>query len=286
MSISMKNPTQPEEPAPEFTTREDVEAMINRLDKKWCEIKKLLRAEEDLLIESDARDLAREAEEESGEDWSRSLPLQPANFGMSSGETDALLNSAKALDPEHEIRERLVKMQWQNRGLIVYSVICTVMFLYLLCSVFFSNDSYALNPNKGDAKTAVHAAAAPLTPGPTPAQATALTDREPTPEAARDPARVAALPAGQRDTQEKSAAQTSPAAVGTDQAPEATQVEYVGSITSNKYHYRSCKWAKFIIPRKEIVFHSVAEARKAGYIPCPTCRPPLSYEVRTSARDR
>ena len=86
--------------------------------------------------------------------------------------------------------------------------------------------------------------------------------------------------------QEKAAVQTSLAAIGTDRAPEAPQVEFVGSITSNKYHYRSCKWAKYIIPRKELVFHSVAEARQEGYLPCPTCRPPRRDEVRTSARDR
>jgi hypothetical protein len=152
MSTSMQNPTQPEGPAPEFTTREDVEAMINRLDKKWGEIKKLLRTGEDLLVEADARDLAGEPEDEPREDWLRSLPFQQVNFGMNPGETDALLDGAKALDPEEEIRERLTKVQWQNRGLIVYSVICTVMFLYLLFSVFFSNDSYTLSPNKGDAK--------------------------------------------------------------------------------------------------------------------------------------
>ena len=110
----------------------------------------------------------REAEDEPAEDWLRSLPFQQTNFGMSPGETDALLNSAQALDPEHEIRERLTKVQWQNRGLIVYSVICTVTFLYLLLSVFFSNDSYALSQKKGDAAKAVPAAAAPETPGPHP----------------------------------------------------------------------------------------------------------------------
>ncbi len=94
---------------------------------------------------------------------------------------------------------------------------------------------------------------------------------------------LAAAPAAPHETQEKAAVQTSLAAIGTDQAPEAPQVEYVGSITSDKYHYRSCKWAKYIIPRKEVVFHSVAEAQKEGYISCPTCRPPLSDEIRTTA---
>lgn len=49
---------------------------------------------------------------------------------------------------------------------------------------------------------------------------------------------------------------------------------YVGSITSNKYHYPDCKWAKTIIPGKLIGFKSVAEAEAKGYIPCPTCNPP------------
>ncbi len=157
------------------------------------------------------------------------------------------------------------------------------MFLYLLFSVFFSNDSYALSPNKGDAKKAGPAAAALETPAPIPAVAAAVPVSEPAPEAAKEPAIVAMAPAGPRATPEKTADQTALAAVGTDQTPVVPQVEYVGSITSDKYHYRSCQWAKYIIPRKEVVFHSVAEARQEGYIPCPTCRPPRQDEVRTTA---
>ena len=286
MSTSMKNSTQPDGPAPAFTSREDVEAMINRLDQKWREIKKLLQDEEDLLVEADVRDLAGEPEDEPADDWLRSLPFQQTNFGMSPGETDALLNSAQALDPEHEIRERLTKVQWQNRGLIVYSVICTVTFLYLLLSVFFSNDSFALSQKKGDAAKALPAAAAPKTPGPTPAVAAALPVSEPAPEAAPEPAIVAMAPAGPRAIQAKTADPTTLAAIGTGPAPVVPQIEYIGSITSNKYHYRSCQWAKHIIPRKELVFHSVAEARQEGYIPCPTCRPPCHDEVRTTSADR
>jgi methylphosphotriester-DNA--protein-cysteine methyltransferase len=58
----------------------------------------------------------------------------------------------------------------------------------------------------------------------------------------------------------------------------------VGSRNSNKYHYRTCKRAKYIRPKSERVFHSVAEAQKAGYISCPTCRPPLTDESQMSAR--
>jgi pilus assembly protein CpaE len=58
--------------------------------------------------------------------------------------------------------------------------------------------------------------------------------------------------------------------------PPGTESEpkYVGSITSDKYHYPDCKWAKTIRPEKLISFKSVAEAKEKGYRRCPTCTPP------------
>ena len=56
----------------------------------------------------------------------------------------------------------------------------------------------------------------------------------------------------------------------------ASPVKYVGSSSSNKYHYLECKWAKTIHPEKLITFKSVSEAKAAGYIRCPACNPPLS----------
>jgi len=59
--------------------------------------------------------------------------------------------------------------------------------------------------------------------------------------------------------------------------PEANVAgKYVGSKTSNKYHYPDCKWAKTIAPERLITFKSVEEAKKAGYKPCPVCKPPIS----------
>jgi len=63
-------------------------------------------------------------------------------------------------------------------------------------------------------------------------------------------------------------------------------VQYLGSITSNKYHYPTCKWAKTIIPTKVRGFNSVAEAQKAGYIQCPTCRPPLADDPLSQERPK
>lgn len=67
----------------------------------------------------------------------------------------------------------------------------------------------------------------------------------------------------------------SPDDAGSKAAVSVPTVKYVGSITSNKYHYPDCKWAKTIQPEKLIGFSSVKEAREKGYIPCPVCRPPV-----------
>jgi hypothetical protein len=59
--------------------------------------------------------------------------------------------------------------------------------------------------------------------------------------------------------------------------PEAeSEVEFVGSKTSNKYHYPTCKWVKWIHPSKLIKFKSPAEAEEHRYTPCPLCKPPRS----------
>jgi hypothetical protein len=54
--------------------------------------------------------------------------------------------------------------------------------------------------------------------------------------------------------------------------------EFWGSKTSNKYHYPTCKWTKQIRPSNLVKFKSPEEAQKAGYIPCPVCKPPKTTE--------
>lgn len=68
----------------------------------------------------------------------------------------------------------------------------------------------------------------------------------------------------------------SPDDAGSKASVSVPTVKYVGSITSNKYHYPDCKWAKTIQPDKLIGFSSAKEAREKGYIPCPFCRPPVA----------
>jgi hypothetical protein len=60
-------------------------------------------------------------------------------------------------------------------------------------------------------------------------------------------------------------------------------VKYVGSKTSNKYHYPYCKWVKLIKPERLLTFSSVREAKDSGnYVRCPTCRPPFTDETETA----
>jgi hypothetical protein len=54
----------------------------------------------------------------------------------------------------------------------------------------------------------------------------------------------------------------------------ATETYFVGSKTSNKYHFPECKWAKTIRPSHLIIFKSLKDAQDRGYIPCPACKPP------------
>jgi pilus assembly protein CpaE len=61
---------------------------------------------------------------------------------------------------------------------------------------------------------------------------------------------------------------------GSSSTEDKLSPKYVGSVTSNKYHYPECKWAKTILPEKLIGFNSVEEAQEKGYIRCPTCKPP------------
>ena len=48
---------------------------------------------------------------------------------------------------------------------------------------------------------------------------------------------------------------------------------FVGSKSSKKFHTMQCASGKKISEKNRIVFHSVAEASKAGYKPCKICKP-------------
>lgn len=67
-----------------------------------------------------------------------------------------------------------------------------------------------------------------------------------------------------------------PGDTGSNAPSPVPMVKFVGSKTSNKYHYPDCRWAKQIRPEKLVTFSSAEEARENGYVPCPECKPPKS----------
>jgi micrococcal nuclease len=58
---------------------------------------------------------------------------------------------------------------------------------------------------------------------------------------------------------------------------------FVGSKNSNKFHTPDCIWAKKIKPENLIVFSSIEEAEKAGYVACKICQP-ASPTVKTETQ--
>ncbi len=48
--------------------------------------------------------------------------------------------------------------------------------------------------------------------------------------------------------------------------------EVVASRNGDKYHLPTCSGAKSISPKNKITFASIAEARKAGYLPAGNCK--------------
>ena len=83
-------------------------------------------------------------------------------------------------------------------------------------------------------------------------------------------------PAGQPANQGPGPVSGLPGATGSTAPSPVPTVKFVGSKTSNKYHYPDCKFAKQIRPGNLVTFSSVEEARQKGYVPCPACKAPKS----------
>jgi hypothetical protein len=257
--------------ASEMSPGDDIEAMIARLDEKWRELKKLLRAQENPPLEKipESQIFLSPVEQEEADTgkswWNTLLSGNKAKVGMTPLETDAIFQRVEKLDEDTKIRERLAKIEKQNLNLTIYAIVCTLLALFMVFSTYFFQYSYA--STQSSLGQPVDSQIAAPTGTMQPAAPTTLA-----PQAALQP------------TPGTSESQKIPTTASISQGKESPQVEYIGSRNSNKYHYRSCKWAKYITPKTERVFHSVAEAQQAGYIRCPTCNPPLTDAPQASAR--
>ncbi|MBN2015087.1 MAG: hypothetical protein JW778_07900 [Candidatus Altiarchaeota archaeon] len=48
---------------------------------------------------------------------------------------------------------------------------------------------------------------------------------------------------------------------------------FVGSLSSDKYHNCDCRYAKKIKPENIVCFSSREDAESEGYVPCGVCKP-------------
>jgi hypothetical protein len=133
--------------ASEMTQEDDLEAMIARLDGKWRELKKLLRAREHSPLEEipdfqvdrkeliPAEDVALE-DDNTGKSWWHSLlPGDKEKFGVTAQKTNAGNQRLENLDEDAEIRQRLTRIERQNFSLAIYAVLCTLLIVFM---IFFS----------------------------------------------------------------------------------------------------------------------------------------------------
>jgi hypothetical protein len=309
--------------APEIPVRQEVEARLGSLDPEWRELKKFLKDDVQNSILTEKPDsqvymnnLRQEVKKEASTSENVASPPLPSKKIKIAGdplEEEEIIEGLRKSYEETKIFERLARLESQYRRLTFYGsifslVIVALLFGSMLFSISLARKNVALQGNKsvqtvrqiipsqptekgspsvksavqpqesspGEPQTSPEASPPGKKAAPAPAEdhsAVTGPSQELPPSAAAP--KTSALPAGQESL----------AVTNTPQEPQTPAVTYVGSITSNKYHYPECKWAKTIIPRKIRVFHSVAEAKKAGYIRCPVCQPPLTDGSEQSTRN-
>jgi hypothetical protein len=178
----------------------------------------------------------------------------PFRVAVSALEADSIFQKVAKINRDVEVIARVEKLERQNRKMaILGSLFITLMILMLGVSTFLIFRANLLNPGIG-LKT--WQKVNPLQPSSGEAAAKATDPQPPKPVAKVSAPQPVAIPIAL-----KPAEATSPG-------------KYVGFRTSNKYHYPGCKWAAGTKPHNLLHFSTTAEARKRGYIPCPTCQPP------------
>jgi len=201
------------------------------------------------------------------------LPPNPCRLSpaISPIEADTILQKVQKINSDAELMERVIKLEKQNRKITILGsmfmtsvVLIIVVFTVLMVQANVFHRGVILHTwQKVDSPKPASGKERPQVKDPQSAEPIAKVNA---PQAAGSVAPVSASKPG------TSAAPITDPKTAKAKAP----VIYVGSITSNKYHYPDCKWAAKIKPYKLRTFHSVKEAREKGYIPCPTCRPPRS----------
>ncbi len=209
------------------------------------------------------------------------LPDNKMNKVVSPLEEEGIIERARKSYEETKILERLARVESQVRRLTIYgSIFCLLMGAFMFASSLLSlslRENFALSGKKSRQTIRQIIPAQPPEKG----SRSLKSPDQPGNPVPQEPK----TPASDRETSALPADQESLPVSNTPQEPTTPAVTYVGSITSNKYHYPECKWAKTIIPRKVRVFQSVDEAQKAGCIRCPVCQPPLTDDPEPPTRN-
>jgi ssDNA-binding Zn-finger/Zn-ribbon topoisomerase 1 len=183
---------------------------------------------------------------ESSYSWTHPKNPLPPRGAITASEVETIFQRVEKINRDKEILKRVERLERQNRKITILGSL-SMTFMFLVLAVFTVLMFQANLLSKGVGLLSSQGGESLTQP---PAQENAAKVTEP-----------------------KLAEPMKPVsdATPTEVIPLVT---YVGSITSNKYHYPHCKWAAKINPQRLRTFSSVKEAQEQGYIPCPTCGPP------------
>jgi len=231
---------------------EDLILMLDWTDSVMLEMRKFLRDQQPASAGNQNPD---DSQVSMPQEVNSAKALNP--FAMIATKAEAASQEVKKLDRDAEIIERLEKLEKPIRrialiGFLLIGLTTVILLVFALhLGQVYLGDKISLLP--GAQGISPHKPQNPAgAPGSAPKTSVAATD-------------------SQKSIPRIPEAASSPPSPGADAAPQ-----FMGSKTSNKYHYPDCRWAKRISPQKLITFPSVKEAREEGYLPCPGCKPPLT----------
>jgi hypothetical protein len=203
--------------------------------------------------------------EEASRSGAQSENPLPRRAAITASEAESFLHMVDKINRDAKIMERVERLERQNRKITILGslvMICMVLVLTIFTVLMFESNLLS----KGVGRQA--------------SQESEFLKKPPVQENAANLDKSKPIEPVAKVTEPP----TEPMKVVSDAKPTKVMppATYVGSITSNKYHYPQCKWAAEISPKKLRTFSSVKEARAEGYIPCPTCQPPKSDEEKLS----
>jgi hypothetical protein len=271
-----------EDPAPK-----DLMERLARVDSKLDKLLAYQRQHEDAELSEDLEGPEAEFSQEFGftawDDFDIKRPAKASGRGgdvlpfrasVSAKEADSIFQKVDKINRDAEVMARVEKLERQNRKIVILaSMFMTLVLVLVGATTFLMFHANLLNP--GIFREARHQVQSPQLPSEEGAAKT--TDPHPPIVNAGGQTPAAAEPLPQAIDPKPVAAPSAP-----QPAETVAPFKYVGSATSNKYHYPNCKWAAEIKPEKLVHFRSTAEAHKRGYIPCPTCHPPASDQEQTA----